>query len=180
MRARRTVVVIGAIAAVAVLAGCAGDPGMVVEIDGRTITEAELDRVAEELGPFLTDASRGAVLTALVQSEAGIVLGERNDIEVTDKQARTFLNETAEKAAVEPSEWGKGSLTIARMQVLREDLALLPDPEAATAQYEEILAGLDVTVNPRYGEYDPATGEIRALQHDWIVVPAADAQPSAE
>ncbi len=180
MRARRTVVAMAGIAVVTALAGCSGAPGTVAEIDGRTITETELDRVVDELGPFLNDASVTAVLTALLQSEAGIELGELNDLEVDAARAVTFLDSIAQNAGVEPSDWSEGSLTIARMQLLGQDLAQLPDPEAATAQYEEILADLDVTVNPRYGEYDPSTGEVRALAPAWIVVPAADAQPSAE
>lgn len=170
----------GAIVAVAALAGCYPERGTVAELDGVAITEADLDRVSTELGPFLADASRGAVLTALVQSEAGVVLGERNDIEVSDDRAREFLDSLATNAEVEPSDWSEGSLTIARMQLLGGELSQLPDPEGTTAQFQEILADLDITVSPRYGEYDPTTGEVVALHPAWIVVPAADEQPVAE
>ncbi|GEN79702.1 hypothetical protein [Actinotalea fermentans] len=177
MRARRSVVAVGAAVVAAVVAGCAPQPGTVAEIDGRTISEADLDRVTDELGPFLNDASRGAVLTALVQSQAGLELGELNDVEVSEERAAEFLTSLAKNSGVDATEWSEGSLTIARMQLLGGELAQLPDAEATTAQFQQILADLDVTVSPRYGEYDPATGEIVALQPDWIVDPAA-AEPA--
>lgn len=180
VRARRSVAVVGAIAAVAALSGCYADPGTVAEVEGRTITESDLDRVSTELGPFLADASRGAVLTALVQSEAGGVLAGRNDIEVTDERAVEFLDSIATNSGVEPSDWSEGSLTIARMQLIGQELSQLPDPEAITAQFEDVLADLDITVSPRYGEYDPTTGEVVALHPVWIVDTATDEQPTAE
>lgn len=178
MRARRIAVVITAVAAVAALAGCSSEPGMVAEVEGVTITEADLDRVSTELGPFLADPSRGSVLTALVQSEAGGVLAERNDIEVTDDEAAGFLDSLATSSGVESSDWGDGSLTIARMQLVGQEVARQAGTEAALDQLTEIFAGLDVTVNPRFGEYDPATGEVRALAPAWIVTPGADEPPA--
>ena len=160
---------VGAVVVVTALSGCAGQPGTVAEVDGHVITEADLDRVSEELGPFLTNASRGAVLTALVQSRAGLELGELNDIEITAERAEEFLDSLATNAGADPTDWSEGSVTIAQMQLLGSELAQLSDAEATTAQYQEILAGLDVTVSPRYGEYDPATGEVVALQPEWIV-----------
>lgn len=180
MRARRTVAVIGAITAVAALAGCAGEPGTVAEVDGRTITQDDLARVTEELSPFLADASDAAVLSALVQSTAGIELGERKGLEVTAKRAATFLDSIATNSGLEPSDWGEGSIMVAQMQLLGEEFSQLPDPEAATAEFQQILADLDITVNPRYGEYDPATGEVSALAPEWIVTPAAGADGAAE
>ena len=179
MRARRTAVVITAGAAVAALAGCSGEPGTVAEVEGVAITEAALDRVTDELGPFLADPSRGGVLTALVQSEAGGVLAERNDIEVSDDEAAGFLDDLATRSGVEPSSWGDGSLTIARMQLVGEAVAQEAGTEAALAQLTEIFAGLDITVSPRYGEYDPTTGEVVALHPAWIVDTSSVEQPAA-
>ena len=159
----------GVLAAAVALAGCSAEPGMVAEVEGRTITEAELDRVTEELGPFLADPSRISVLNALVQSEAGVVLGDRNDIEVTSDEARDFLDALAAESGAQARTWGSGSLTIARMQLIGQRLTTLPDPAAASAEFEEILANLEITVSPRYGEYDPAVGAVSALQPDWIV-----------
>ena len=180
MRARRTAVVIGVLTTVAALAGCSTGPDVVAEVEGTTITEADLDRVVEELGPMLADSTRGAVLSAIVQSTAGLQLGELNDIEVPEERAAEFLDSLATNLGVDGRDWSEGSLTIARMQLLGQDLAQLPDADATTAQYEEILAGLDVTVSPRYGEYDPATGEVVALHPAWIVTPSPDEQAAAE
>jgi hypothetical protein len=180
VRARRTAVVIGVLAAVATVAGCSTGPDVVAEVEGTTITEADLDRVVTELGPLLADSSRGAVLSAIVQSTAGLQLGELNDIEVSDDRAAEFLDSLATNIGAEPSDWSDGSLTIARMQLLGQDLSQLPDADAATDQYEEILANLDITVSPRYGQYDPVTGTIVALDPEWIVSPESDEQAVAE
>ena len=176
MRARRTAVVIGLLTTVAALTGCSTGPDVVAEVEGRTITEADLDRVVTELGPLLADSSRGAVLSAIVQSTAGLELGERNDIEVPEERAAQFLDSLAETVGADAADWGDGSLTIARMQLLGQDLSQLPDGEAVNAQYEEILTNLDVTVSPRYGQYDPVTGVVVPLDLEWIVTPGADEQ----
>lgn len=180
MRARRTAVVIGVLATVAAVAGCSTGPGVVAEVEGTTITEGDLDRVVDELGPLLADSSRGAVLSAIVQSTAGLELGERNDIEVSDDRAAEFLDSLATNIGAEPSDWSDGSLTIARMQLLGQDLSQLPDGEAVNAQYEQILADLDITVSPRYGQYDPVTGGIVALDPEWIVSPESGEQADAQ
>ncbi len=171
MRARRTAAVIGALATVAALAGCSTGPDVVAQVEGRTITEADLDRVVAELGPLLADSSRGSVLSSVVRATAGLELGERNDLEVSDERAATFLDSLATNLEADTAEWSEGSLTIARMELLGQDLAQLPDGAAVTDQYEEVLADLDITVSPRYGEYDPATGGIVPLDLDWLVSP---------
>lgn len=178
MRARRTAVVIGVLATVAAVAGCSTGPDVVAEVEGTTITEADLDTVISELGPMLADSSRGAVLTALVQSEAGLTLAEPNGIEVPDAEAEDFLTSLADSLGIETGDWSEGSLTIARMQLLGRELGNTVGVEETNAQFQAALEGADVTVSPRYGEYDPATGEVVALSPDWIVDPAA-ADPAA-
>lgn len=178
MRARRTAVVIGVLATVAAVAGCSTGPDVVAEVEGRTITEADLDTVISELGPMLADSSRGAVLTALVQSEAGLTLAEPNGIEVADAEAADFLASLADSLGIEAGEWSEGSLAIARMQLLGQELGNTVGVEETNAQFTQALADADVTVSPRYGEYDPATGAVVALQPEWIVQPDA-AEPAA-
>lgn len=178
MRARRTAVVIGVLATVAAVAGCSTGPDVVAEVEGTTITEGDLDRIISELGPLLADSSRGAVLTALVQSEAGLTLAEPNGIEIPDAEAAEFLTTLAESLELETGDWSEGSLAIARMQLLGQELGNTVGVEETNAQFTQALADADVTVSPRYGEYDPATGEVVALSPDWIVDPAA-AEPAA-
>ncbi len=180
MRARRTAVVIGAVVTVAALAGCSTGPGVVAQVEGTTITEGDLDRVIDELGPMLANPSRDAVLTALVQAEAGLALAEPNGIEVPDAEAaEELLTSTANGLEVPVSDWGEGSLAIARLQLIGRELANTVGVEQATTLFQEAFAAADVTVSPRYGEYDPTAGAVVALHPAWIVDPAA-AEPTAE
>lgn len=178
MRVRRTAAVIGVLATVAAVAGCSTGPDVVAEVEGTTITEADLDRVIDELGPLVTDSSRGGVLTALIQAEVGLTLAEPNGVEVTEDEAAKFLTEQADLVGVEARDWGEGSLVIAQRHLLAVDLGNAVGVEAANAQFLEALAGADVTVSPRYGEFDPAVGAVVALHPAWIVDPAA-AEPAA-
>lgn len=174
MRARRTAVVIGVLATVAALAGCSAGPDVVAEVEGTTITEADLDRVIADLGPLLVDSSRGGVLTAVVRSEVGLTLAEPNGIEVpSDAEAGEFLTSHAETAGVEAGDWAEHSLTIGRMELLVEELGNTVGVEETVAQLNEAFAEADVTVSPRYGEYDPTVGAVVALSPDWIVDPTA-------
>lgn len=172
MKARRTAVVIGALV-VAALTGCSLGPGEVARVEGHTITEAQLDGVLDELGPLLANSSRVAVLGALVQSEALLMLGEVYDVEVTDEEAGEFLDDLSVKVGAEPREWGPGALAIAKAEQVGQTVFASPDAEEAQMTFEFIRSELDVTVSPRYGEYDPASGGIAQVQPDWIVVPGA-------
>ncbi len=181
MRARRTAVVIGVLATVAALAGCSAGHDVVAEVEGATITEADLDRVVDELGPLLADSSRGAVLTAIVRSEAGLALAEPNGVEVSsDAAAGDFLTSFAASLGIEAGGWGEHSLTIGRMQLLGQELGNTIGVEETNAQFAAVLAEADVTVSPRYGEYDPTAGGIVPLQLDWIATPGGDEQAAGQ
>lgn len=173
MRARTITAVVGALVAVTAVAGCAPGAGVAAEVDGVTITESDVDGVLDDLGPFLARTSRDAVLTSLVQSQAGVELADRHGIEVTDERAVQLLDNMAELSEMEPREWTDGAVLIARMQLIGQEINGLDDSAAVTEEFYEILAGLDVDVSPRYGEYDPTTGSVVALSTPWIVDPAA-------
>lgn len=174
MKARRTAAVIGALV-VAALTGCSLAPGEAARVEGHTITEAEIDGVLDEIGPMLSNPSREAVLNGLVQAEALLMLGEVYDVEVADADAAEFLDNLSENLGLEAREWGRDSLAIAKAEQVGQAVFGSPDAEEAQLTYDFIKSELDVTVNPRYGRYDPASGGVTQVQPDWIVVPGADA-----
>ena len=90
-----------------------------------------------------------------------------------------MLDQLAAGAAAEggagavPTDFGPGSVSVARFTLLQQRLQELPEGPALIEQVTTELAGLDVDINPRYGEIDFAAGTgITPVQHPWIV--AAD------
>lgn len=171
-RAAAVAVVLGLAAATA---GCSVHPGAAAVVNGDQITTADLERVADELGPYLKDASPSAILTALLQSEAWLAVAASHDIEVTDDQGRDFLDQLASGSGSEPMTWGHESLVIARVQVASTELSSAS--EDLQGEFASAVADLDVTVNPRYGEYDPETGVVGAVDEPWIIGDEPTATP---
>lgn len=168
MRGRRTVAVGAALVVAGVLAGCSSQLEVAAVVDGRTITEDDVTRVTEELGPYLLDSSPRGVLSALVGTEAGLDVAEHFDVAVTDEQADAFLDELAAGAGQEPpAEWGAASLRVARVQVA-STLMAQAGFDGVAEEFSDAIAALDVDVNPRYGGYDPTTGAV-VDDRPWIV-----------
>jgi len=172
VRVRRAMTVAAVALGTALLAGCAGQPGTAAVVDGRTFTDAQVARAADELGPYLANSSPDAVLSAIVQSEIGLAVTEAHGVVVTEDQARVFLDTLAEQAGAEPADWGRESLAIARLQVAGQQLAEQGD-ETIAADFTRALAEVPVTVNPRYGVYDGQSGRIAQPERAWIVAPSA-------
>lgn len=178
MRMRRAAAAAVVLAMAAVTAGCSSDPGTAAVVDGHEISTAELDRVADELGPYLKDASPRAILTAILQSEAWLAVARSHDIEVTDDQGREFLDKLSEGSGADPVEWSHESLVIARVQVASTDLTSATDD--LQGEFTAAVADLDVTVNPRYGQYDAETGAVGAADLPWIVSDEPTPAPTAK
>lgn len=173
MRMRRVAAAAVVLGLATATAGCSAHPGAAAIVDGDQITEADLARVIDELGPYLNNPTPSAVLTAIVQSEAWLAVAASQNIEVTDDQGREFLDQLASGAGADPAAWGHESLVIARVQVASSELTSAA--EDLQDEFTAAVADLGVTVNPRYGGFDAETGEVGAAELPWIVTPAPDA-----
>lgn len=165
--------VLGTVVGGLLLAGCAGQPGTAATVDGRQISQAQLEQTVADLAPILGDIAPSSVLQALIQAPVAIEAASEHGVGVSDDDGRALLATVAENAGVAaPATWSDGALQIARSDLSLEALSELPNADDVTAELNATVAGQDIVLNPRYGQVDPATGTVVPITWDWL---AADA-----
>lgn len=162
----------GTAAALAVLliAGCTGRPNTAAVVDGRRISESELDRTVRELGPMLSTSAPRDVLVALVVGPTFAQVAADHGVGVSDDDARALLDTVAESSGVTaPASYGDGSLLVARYSQAVTNIQSLEDATDVLADANARVQGLDLDLNPRYGSLDLATGATSDADMPWIV-----------
>lgn len=157
-----------AVAAVALLVGCSAQPGTAAVVDGRTISQADLDRTHADLTQIIPQLDARTTLVALMVGPYFIEAAEENGVGVSESQARDFAEQNAAAAGVE-SAFGDGAVEVLRFSLAAEQLGGLPDGQAVVAGVEDEILAADIDVNPRYGDLDPATGQLVAEAPSWLV-----------
>ncbi|MCL3861302.1 SurA N-terminal domain-containing protein [Actinotalea sp. K2] len=156
----------------ALLAGCASQPGAAAVVDGRSITQAELNRTATELAPLITGTDIRVVLSALISAPSFIDAAAEHGVGVSVAETRALMDEAAVRTgATEVTDWGDGSVALVRFTLASQSLQGLPDAATVVAEVNEQVRGLDVQVNPRYGALDRTTGAITPVALPWITAP---------
>ncbi len=161
-RARRGVrLVAAAVTAVAVLAGCAGQPGAAAVVDGRSISTAELATAYEQLAPIFAGAGAQDVLGVLITEPFAAQVASDRGVGVNDEQALDLLRQVATQALGEEKgaelEFGPGAIAVGRYSLAASALRDLSDADAAAAEYQDLVRAADIDVNPRFGSFDADT-----------------------
>lgn len=168
---------VGGLAAVLVassLASCAAQPGTAATVDGRRITQAELEATVADLRPILGDIAASSVLQALIQAPVAIEAASENGVGVSDDDGRGLLATVAENAGVTaPETWSAGAVQIAKSDLSLEALSGLPDAQEVTAELNAAVAAQDIELNPRYGTVDTETGTVTPITWDWLAPDAS-------
>ncbi len=161
-RAGRVLVpAVGAGVLAAVLAGCAafGVPGAAAVVDGRTVSENDVQVATGELRDFLGDGevtTQAVVYLAVIAEPVADLAAERG-LSISADQAEDVWLASRESLDGE----SVTDLAPATTEVLAtvEMFNLLLQDDQAAAQLSERIAELDLEVNPRYGVVDETTVE---------------------
>jgi hypothetical protein len=163
----------GAVAAVALLAGCTGQPGAAAVVDGRTISTAELATAAEQLKPIFNGGGANDVLGVLINEPFATEVAAERGVGVSDEQALDLLRSVTEQAlgaeAAADAEFGEGALAVARYSLAVTGLRDVPDAQDAMLEYQEKITSADIEVNPRFGDYTPETGVTAPVAPSWLL-----------
>ena len=166
-------VVAAALALPALVAGCGTSAaGTAAVVDGRRVTEADVQRATAEIQAFVgpqTAVRQQTVLLFLIASPdlvnaaAGIGKGvSRNDAEV---QLATGIQHPSEA-------------TVTVWQASRA-FAAIRDQAALQQQVTQRVEAHAITVNPRYGTFDPSKLIFTRDRQNWIVTSSASAEPQS-
>ena len=148
--------VVPLVAAAALFAGCSPMPSTAVQVGDVRISEAQVDRVvagceAAGIGPDQVDR-RTLVMSEILGAVAVEIATELGQT-VTDEEALAVLRETAgDSPALNDPECARIAASGSKLQILVAKLG----EDADIAQLQEMFEGVDVKLNPRYGQWDPA------------------------
>lgn len=159
---------LAAVAAVALVAtaGCSVHPGAAAVVDGRTITQEYTQNASDDLG---LDAGR--TLSLLIAAPYYVEMAENNGVGVSADDARTAVHDGLLGEGADPNvQLGDGAIEIVRLVLADQAVSPLPDGAQIRADTDARISGLDMDINPRYGEMDPASGLIGQVPRPWIVV----------
>lgn len=148
------------------LTGCgASSPGTAAVVDGQRIEQNDLDAATRDLAPLGAGGQtigKKDVLLALILRPFVIDAAQRRGTMVSQSQAREAL-------AAQVPDPSQGALDFAQTSLVVRNL-----PQQELTQVQQRLAKADITVNPRYGSFDPKQGMV-AVQQNWLVPTATPA-----
>ncbi|HYO84836.1 MAG TPA: hypothetical protein VES01_00010 [Dermatophilaceae bacterium] len=148
------------------LTGCgASSPGTAAVVDGQRIEQSDLDAATLDLAPLGAGGQtigKKDVLLALILRPFVFDAAQRRGTMVSQSEARAAL-------AAQVPDPSQGALDFAQASLVVRKL-----PQQDLIQVQQRLAKASITVNPRYGTFDPTQGMV-AAQQNWLVPTATPA-----
>ncbi len=160
--------VVPAVAAMAMLAACSPTAGTALVVDGQSVSEADLTRMVDNCTQIVgQEIPRGDVVRILIMGSVFDGLATASGQTVEDDQFTEIAGQmlTNGDAMIRDADCGPVALAAIKNNMLAE-----VDQNAAL----DVLNGLDVQMNPRYGRFTPGEAAIFATTGS-LSVPA-DAQ----
>ncbi len=155
---------IAGLALAGLLAGCAGSPGTAAVVDGRTIRTSEVTAVVDELSPAYRGVTPQAYLGALIIEPTLVQAAADAGLAVSDDDGIARLrSDFASAGAQAPDTFSAPTIAIGRYQAVAAKLSDTGDADKVTQIRDQLASridALDVTVNPRFGTFDPTSGGI--------------------
>ena len=153
------------------LSACAGRPGTAAVVEGTTISQSELETAQQEIVALIPGVSASAILGNLIGTPIFVQVAQDNGVGVSIDDAKALLAaKAAEVGLPTDHDYGTGAIDIARVSIAVDNLSQLADGEAILAEAQAAIGGQEITVNPRYGTFDPASAQLLTVSDpDWIV-----------
>ncbi|WP_022867630.1 hypothetical protein [Schaalia vaccimaxillae] len=183
---------VGVVAAAAVVAlglgACSAKPGIALEVNGRTYTEADVDQAMLQYNSLIegteNDLSKTDIVWMLANADAPIQYAEKAGLTVSDEDVQAALeaNATEELAAFD----GNYSSTFLHLIKWNLVASAVTRSNLDMDAFQQIQAQQQIEVNPRYGEgmIDPQTRHYVLATFGDAKQPTVDAgamgEPSAE
>ncbi len=162
-RSLRGVLAAATIGGTLVLGGCGGvgGAGVAARVNGHDISEATARETAQQINvafDLQEPLTTGQAATWLVKAPFILAVADAKGQPVTEATARQSLTK------VDPSD--------ATIEVVRANYALYQMEQSDPTLIDTVIADLkkaSITVNPRYGRFDPTSLEMVPVNPDWIV-----------
>jgi hypothetical protein len=170
-RTARAAVILAVTGAV-LLGGCAQSPGTAAVVEGRTISENQLQQAQADLDTLLPNRiDPQTVLVALMVGPFFIDAAAANGVGVSDAQARDLAQQIAAQGGGQVGSLGEGALEVLRFTLASDNLTRLPQAGEVIGDVERRIFEADIDVSPRYGDLDQETGQLVRPASPWIGAP---------
>lgn len=164
----RTRIVAAGVAGLALaglLAGCSGSPGTAAVVDGHAIRTSEVTAVVDELSPAYQGVTTQAFLGALIIEPTLVQMAADAGLAVSDEEGIARLKSDFQNVGAQaPDEFSAGSIAIGRYQAVAVKFSDAANADKVTQVREQLgsrIEALDVSVNPRFGTFDAASGGVK-------------------
>ncbi len=156
-RVKRSTVAAGATTLTLLLGGCSGiGSGEAATVDGKTISQSDLQEVTDQFNAVAQQpATPSQVLDTLIKAPALKQMVAGSGQEVTDNELLSQLA-SLQGAPAQPN------------PLMADYLHGLVYSQMVGEVQPELLADVDVEVNPRYGSWDPETLTLADQTPEWI------------
>jgi len=153
------------------LGGCSANPGAAAVVDGQRISEEELARTVADFSTVVGQPVEARqLLGTLIVAPAILEVAADYGVAASDEEAAQLLDGQLEAAGeTPPEEYSDGVIQVAKVVIVNQQMMMAPDANAAIEEVNARIAEADIEVSPRYGEFDPAAGEVLADELPWIV-----------
>lgn len=143
--------------------GCGvGDAGRAATVDGRVISEDEVQEVRRQINATFPTAnlSPADVLSRLIQAPVILDFATQQGAPVSESVARQAYTGQESSSGGEP--------TAETLQLLRAELAFQGLQQSGAQIPVTSFEQLDVEVSPRYGTFDPQSASVAAALPEWV------------
>lgn len=163
------VTLLGAAGAVAVLAGCAAQPGAAAVIDGRRIEMSAVQQASLELGSVLQSSTPTVVLTQLLIAPSVQQVAAEAGVAVSEEEARETAATVAQNAGAEQvPEFSATSVEVVRTLLALQNLQQEADADAHVEAILADVAASDIQVTPRLGTWSSSPTGIVPETYPWL------------
>jgi hypothetical protein len=173
--ARRKIVgaAAAALALAGLLAGCTSKPGAAAIVDGRAIPTSDIVTVQDELRPAVGDVTTQQVLNILIQEPTVVQVASEHGDGVSDADAKATLDGFfTTNNLTPPASYAPATMQVGLHQAAGQKLQADANSAAIGQEFNDQLAKVKVTVNPRFGTWDASQGQVAAsTTPSWMVTP---------
>lgn len=155
-----------ALAGVLALSACSGTTSAetAATVDGRVITEQQVREAVEQINTAFKPEQ------PITAAQALTLLIRAPYINKAAADAGRAQSESAARAAFKDF---PGTPADATVEILQAEASLQQIDDAGRQKLTQEFAKIDMTVNPRYGSFDPSQAAVVAAQPNWLVPAAA-------
>lgn len=177
----RALVSAGAVTLALGLGACsaAGDPDTAAVVEGRVVSQADVQTAVAELPPEITQGARVdpvQVVSLFVAKDAVEDVAREYTGIVTHDDARELLRQVDVDAGRAPGQYSEPTLDVIAINMMVNQISQTSVAAPALEERIAALGGDEVTLNPRYGGV-AESGELQfgVYDHDWLADDGAGA-----